>query len=65
MRQHEAVVQRVPQRTKLALSCGSRQNQAISARISSCWASAHARIRRHLEAAELDQPEPPVGPSGE
>ena len=32
---------------------------AIKARISSCCASAHARMRRHLERAELDQPEAP------
>ena len=48
----------VPQRTGLPC-CGSRQNQAIERAQQQLLGEAHARVGRHFERAEFDQPEPP------
>jgi hypothetical protein len=64
MRQHEAVVQRgAPAHQRLLVGLGpeARHQRAQQQHLR----QAHARVRRHLEGAELDQPEPPEAESGE
>ena len=64
VRQHEAIVQRRAPAHRRRGGTACRQNDATSAAQQELLRQAHARVRRHLERAQLEQPLPPAGAVG-
>ena len=63
MGEREAIDRPVPQRTGFR-PYGARQNQATIERSRSCWVRLICAMRRHLERAQLDEPQAAGGAVG-